>query len=31
MTDDDNSGWNAFEKVFPSVNIKHLLCKWHIV
>ena len=31
MTDDDNSGWNAFKKVLPSVNIKHLLCKWHTV
>ena len=27
MTDDDNSGCNAFKKVFPSVNTKHLLCK----
>ena len=31
MADDDNSGWNAFKNVFPSVNIKHLLCKWDIV
>lgn len=27
MIDDDNSGWNALENFFPSVNIKHLLCK----
>ena len=29
MTDDDNSGWNAFTNVFGSVE-HHLLCKWHI-
>ena len=29
MTDDDNSGWNAFKAVFGYSN--HLLCKWHIV
>ena len=29
MTDDDNSGWNAFSSVFGSVE-HHLLCKWHI-
>ncbi|XP_057301394.1 uncharacterized protein LOC130635887 [Hydractinia symbiolongicarpus] len=28
MTDDDNSGWNAFSAVFGET--KHLLCKWHI-
>ena len=27
MMDDDNSRWNAFKKVFPSVNSKHSLCK----
>ena len=31
MTDDSNSGCNAFKKGFPSVNTKHLLCRWHIV
>ena len=29
MTDDDNSGWNAFANVFGSVE-HHPLCKWHI-
>ena len=28
MTDDDNTGWNAFTSVFGES--KHLLCKWHI-
>ena len=28
MTDDDNSGWNAFTNVFGES--RHLLCKWHI-
>ncbi|XP_057312271.1 uncharacterized protein LOC130653773 [Hydractinia symbiolongicarpus] len=28
MTDDDNSGWNAFSAVFGET--KHHLCKWHI-
>ena len=28
MTDDDNTGWNAFTAVFGES--KHLLCKWHI-
>ena len=31
ITNGDISGWNAFKKVFPSVNTRHLLCKWHIV
>ena len=29
MTDDDNSGWNAFTNVFGSVE-QLLFCKWHI-
>ena len=29
MTDDDDSGWNAFRNVFGD-QIKHLLYKWHI-
>ena len=29
MTDDDNTGWNAFSAVFGSI-VRHLLCKWHI-
>ena len=29
MTDDDNSGWNAFINVFGSAE-HHLLCKCHI-
>ena len=29
MTDDDNSGWNAFTNVFGSVEY-YLLCKRHI-
>ena len=28
MTDDDNTGWNAFTSVFQES--KHLLCKWYI-
>ena len=29
MTDDYNSGWNAFKAVFGYS--KHSLCKWHVV
>ena len=29
ITNDDNSGWNAFTNIFGSVE-HHLLCKWHI-
>ena len=29
MTDDDDSGFNAFKTVFGE-EIRHLLCKWHI-
>ena len=28
MTDDDNSGWNAFSRVFGDCT--QLLCKWHV-
>ena len=29
MTDDDNTEWSAFKKVFGE-NVKHLLCHWHV-
>ena len=29
MTDDDNTGWAAFKKVFGEA-VHHLLCKWHV-
>ena len=29
MTDDDNSGWAAFRKVFGE-EVHHLLCIWHV-
>ena len=28
MTDDDNSGWNAFSRVFGDCT--QSLCKWHV-
>ncbi|KHJ78359.1 hypothetical protein OESDEN_22020, partial [Oesophagostomum dentatum] len=30
MTDDTNTFWNGFKKIFPESTAKKLLCHWHV-